>query len=166
MTPRIFQINASGGGVPKTPVREALVGEEGLTIDRQTHTKIHGGPKRALCLWSLERILALQEEGHPIFPGAAGENLTLTGLDWDAVVPGVQLRLGREVGIEVLSYTQPCGTISGYFSDGQQNRIEQELHPGWSRVYARVVRGGTIRAGDEVQVVDLVKGPSTESGTR
>ena len=37
----------------------------------------HGGPERALCLFSLERILELQAEGHPIFPGAAGENITI-----------------------------------------------------------------------------------------
>lgn len=149
----IFQINASGGGVPKTPLVEARVEAEGLTADRQAHPGIHGGPERALCLYSLERIIALQDEGHPVFPGAAGENLTLRGLDWDAVAPGARMRLGREVEIEVLSYTQPCGTIRRFFLDADSRRIAQERHPGWSRVYARVLRNGTIRTGDAVALL-------------
>lgn len=156
----IFQINASDGGVPKTPVAEAQVGPEGLAVDRQAHRDLHGGPRRALCLYSLERITALQDEGHPLFPGAAGENLTLRGLDWDAVAPGVRLRLGREVEIEVLSYTQPCGTIRGYFAGSDPQRIAQERHPGWSRVYARVLRTGVIRTGEAVELI-----PADESET-
>ena len=66
--------------------------------------KHHGGPDRAVCLYSLERILALQEEGHPIYPGAAGENLTLTGLDWEALQPGMTLRLGADVMSSSLIY--------------------------------------------------------------
>lgn len=150
---RIFQINASGGGVPKTPLIEAQVQIDGLATDQQAHPDIHGGPDRALCLYSLERIAALQDEGHPVFPGAAGENLTLRGLDWDEVVPGAKLRLGAEVEIEVLSYTQPCGTIRRFFAGGNPMRIAQEGHPGWSRVYARVLRTGTIRTGDRVQLI-------------
>lgn len=155
---RIFQINASGGGVPKTPLVEAQVETNGLTTDAQAHPDIHGGPRRALCLYSLERITALQDEGHPVFPGAAGENLTLRGLDWDAVVPGVKMRLGREVEIEVLSYTQPCRTIRDYFDGRDSRRIAQERHPGWSRVYAQVLRNGTIRTGDVVTLLPAGEG--------
>ena len=52
----------------------------GLEGDRHRNRKLHGGPDRALCLFSLERIEALQAEGHPIEPGTLGENLTLA--DW------------------------------------------------------------------------------------
>jgi len=149
---RIFQINASQGGVPKLPLAQAAVNADGLTCDAQEHLDVHGGPDRALCLYSLERILALQNEGHPIFPGAAGENLTLVGLDWDTVAPGVVLQLGGEVVVEIVSYTQPCGTISAFFTDGRPARIAQKSHPGWSRVYARVVRGGEIAVADEVVI--------------
>jgi len=77
MEGRIFQLNISPGGVPKLPLREAMVGELGLEGDGHSFPDIHGGPERALCLFSLERILELQAEGHPIFPGAAGENITI-----------------------------------------------------------------------------------------
>ena len=76
MDGRIFQLNCSDGGVPKLGVREAVVTETGLACDRQRDLRYHGGPERAVCLYALERILELQNEGHPIFPGSAGENVT------------------------------------------------------------------------------------------
>src|SRR4030067_3548339 len=93
----IFQINTSNGGVPKFSRGLAEITFDGLVGDLQRNLDVHGGPERALCLYSLERILALQAEGHPIYPGSAGENLTLSGLDWSLVYPGVRLQLGSRV---------------------------------------------------------------------
>ena len=149
----IFQINISAGGVPKLAVREAEVTELGLVGDIHNNTTVHGGPLRALCLYSLERILALQAEGHPIFAGSTGENLTLAGLDWDAVVPGLHLRLGDAVEIEVTKYTEPCPKITESFVDGDISRMAQDKHPGWSRVYARVLTPGSIRVGDKATML-------------
>jgi len=149
----VFQVNLSAGGVPKLPVAEAAVTTGGLAGDRQNDLRHHGGPERALCLYSLERILDLQREGHPVFPGATGENLTLAGLDWDAVGPGVRLEVGAGVELEVTRFTTPCRTIAGAFAGGAIERILQDRHPGWSRVYARVLRSGTVRVGDRVEVV-------------
>jgi MOSC domain-containing protein YiiM len=147
-TPRLFQINVSPGGVPKLAVPTARISRNGVEGDRQKHLEFHGGPRRALCLYSLERILALQEEGHPIFPGAAGENLTLSGLDWDRMVPGAKLRLGDQVVVEVLSYTEPCAAIKPFFKEGKIGRMLQDRNPGWSRVYAQVLEVGQVAAGD------------------
>lgn len=148
----IFQINRSDGGVPKEPVREGQVTSLGLESDRQNDTVHHGGPQRALCLYALERIVDLQAEGHPIYPGSTGENVTLAGLDWAQVVPGTQLRLGEEVEIEITQYTTPCSKIVGSFAGGQIQRMSQDKHPGWSRVYARVLSEGRIRVGDIVTI--------------
>lgn len=152
MTGRIFQLNISAGGVPKLAVRESHVNELGMAGDEHRFPDLHGGPERALCLFSLERILELQAEGHPIFPGAVGENVTISGVDWQRVVPGAQLSLGDEVLLEITSYTAPCNTIPAYFADGQFQRIAQKLHPGWSRVYARVLNGGKLRVGQPVKL--------------
>lgn len=150
---RIFQINASQGGVPKVPLPEADIIETGLVGDRQGTPEVHGGVERALCLYSLERITDLQQEGHPIQPGAVGENVTLAGLDWSLVVPGARLRLGPEVTIEITRYTTPCNSIAPVFKDSQYARISQSRYPGWSRVYARVLTPGSIRAGDSVRIL-------------
>jgi len=153
MNGRIVQINVSHGGVPKTAVAAARITETGVEGDRQAHPDIHGGPERAVCLFSMERIRDLQHEGHAIVPGAAGENLTVEGVDWDAVVPKSRVLLGDEVALEVTRYTSPCTQIKAAFQGGDYARISQKTHAGWSRVYARVLVPGTVRAGDSVRVL-------------
>lgn len=150
-TAHIVQLNISPGGVPKLPVPEAEVTAMGLAGDGHDEPPwVHGGVERALCLWSVERIQALAAEGHPIFPGATGENITIRGLDWDSIVPGAFLKLGDAVVCMVTRYTTPCRTNARWFTGGDFNRMHQALHPGWSRVYARVIEPGTVRAGDPV----------------
>jgi len=68
-------------------------------------------------------------------------------------VPGARVRLGDEVVIEIASFTDPCKTIKGSFTDGKFVRIAQKLYPGWSRVYARVLEEGEIHFGDTVEVI-------------
>ncbi len=149
----VTHINTSNGGVPKLPIERAVIGTLGVEGDRQANTEHHGGPERALCLFSLEKIEALQAEGHSIVPGAAGENVTITGLDWDDVAPGRRLRLGESVLIEITGYTAPCYKIEGNFSAGDFNRINQKTNPGWSRAYAKVIEGGPLLPGDAVELL-------------
>jgi len=149
-TGAVASINISNGGVPKKRTSGAQVSLLGLVGDAQNDTSGHGGPERAVCVFSLERIRALQKEGHPIDVGTAGENVTVEGVDWDLVLPGAQFQIGSDVVLEVASYTNPCKTIKGSFIDGKFVRIAQKLHPGWSRVYARVLSEGQIHSGDPV----------------
>ena len=148
---RLFQISVSDGGVPKRPVVEARICTESVEGDRQRHRAIHGGPDRAVCLFSLERIAALRDEGHSIEPGSAGENLTVAGLEWGTIKPGDRLEIGVEVELEIMSYTTPCRYNARWFADGDFHRISQKRHPGWSRLYAKVVREGVVRQGDPVR---------------
>jgi MOSC domain-containing protein YiiM len=150
----IFQLNYSDGGVPKHPVREAQLTPTGLACDRQEHLQFHGGPERALCLYALEHITQLQDEGHPIFPGSVGENVTVVGLDWSTLQIGSRLALGDEVIVEISSYAAPCKTIAGSFNNGEFKRISQKLHPGKSRLYARVLQAGRLEVGQAVRVLN------------
>ncbi len=147
----IVSINVSPGGVPKLPVDAAQVAASGVAGDRQRNLEFHGGVDRAVCLYAMERIEALQAAGHPIAPGTTGENLTLRGIDWDRVVPGAVLRTGSVV-MEVTAYASPCRSIRPSFADADSNHVAQKKHPGWSRVYARVREGGMVRVGDGVSL--------------
>jgi MOSC domain-containing protein YiiM len=150
---RIVQVSVSNGGVPKTAVPGARITEDGVEGDRQRDREHHGGPDRAVCLFSMERIRDLQAEGHKIAPGAVGENLTLEGVDWDAVQPNSRILLGDEVALEITRYTSPCMKVGPVFADGKFSRISQKRHAGWSRVYARVLVPGTVMTGDAVRVL-------------
>lgn len=149
---RIHQISTSNGGVPKLAVEEAVVDESGVVGDEQADRVHHGSPEQALCLFSLEVIEGLQAEGHPIQAGSAGENITVSGLDWSRVVPGARMTLGP-VEIEVTHYATPCAKNSRWFADGNFNRMHNLKYPGESRVYARVIVGGPIKTGDRVELL-------------
>lgn len=149
MTGTVVSIHRSNGGVPKLPVARCRVTEAGLDGDRHHDLHFHGGPLRAVCLYSLEVIQALQREGHPIAPGTIGENLTVSGLDWALVIPDVQLDVG-EVRLQLTKFVTPCANIAGSFLGGDFSRVAQKVNPGWSRVCARVVKPGMVRVGDAV----------------
>ena len=148
---RVAGLQRSAGGVPKLPVERVAVRVTGLEGDVQRNRKHHGGPDRALCIYSLDLIQALVAEGHPIHPGATGENVTVSGIDWRAVQPGVRLRIGA-VEAEVTAFAVPCRTIRTAFLDEEMTRIGEKAHPGWSRVYARVLVEGEIGVGDQVEL--------------
>ncbi len=158
LSPHLYQINASRGGVPKTSVLEAWVSVEGIRDDGQRNKVLHGGPDRAICVYSFELIHALQQEGHTLYPGALGENFTLAGLDWVHIQPGDHMKLGAEVCIEFTSFCEPCRRIKQWFHEGDFNRIDQGKFPGWSRLYARVLSEGQVRKGDPVWVEALSEG--------
>jgi MOSC domain-containing protein YiiM len=151
MQGRVHAINVSDGGVPKRPRESVVVRRLGLEGDRQEDLEHHGGPERAVSLFGLEVIEALRAEGHPISPGSTGENLTIAGLDWAALKPGDRLAIG-DVELQVASYAPPCNNINASFSDARSVRISQKVHPGWSRLYTRVLKEGTVRVGDAVRV--------------
>lgn len=149
----IHQISISKGGVPKLPVLEAQVELNGLLGDKQKNKQFHGGPERAICLFSLQIIERLQSEGHPIHPGSTGENLTISFDQYENLVPGSKLKIGAEVILEISSYTVPCKTIKDSFQAQDFTRISQKLFPGSSRLYARVVQTGLVRVGDVIEVL-------------
>ena len=152
MTGRLHAIHTSPGGVPKLARESCIVTFGGLEGDWQRDREHHGGPDRAVSLFSLEVIRALQAEGHPIAPGTTGENLTLEGFAWTDLGPGLRVAIG-DVELQIVSYAAPCNNINGSFSDGRSVRVSQKVHPGWSRLYARVLAEGKLRVGDAVRVL-------------
>jgi MOSC domain-containing protein YiiM len=148
---RIVNVNVNPqGGVPKHGVSNAEITSKGVIGDKQRNRRHHGGPTRAVSLYSYEHILALQAEGHPIAPGSTGENLTIGGLDWPTLRVGDRLRIGERVRLEITGYALPCTNIIESFAGGAITRISQKVNPGWSRLYARVLEAGSVCQGDPV----------------
>ena len=93
----------------------------------------------------------LRSEGHPIEVGSVGENLTISGLDWNLIHPGSQLNVGDAL-IEITGPATPCKTIKNSFTKGDFSRISQKKNPGWSRWYARVLKEAQVCPKDNVSV--------------
>ncbi|MFN8050000.1 MAG: MOSC domain-containing protein [Acidimicrobiales bacterium] len=151
-TGSVASLQASSG-VPKHAIPTAEVGYRGVATDRQETRKHHGRVWQALCIWSAEVVEEVAREGHPVSAGAAGENITLAGVDWATLRPGARLEFG-EGGVlaETTDWAAPCNTIAHCFTDRHFRRIDAVQHPGSSRIYAKVLRDGTIRPGDPVTV--------------
>ena len=125
------------------PQGGARVGDDHRTRRRGLtgkHDRLHHGrPLQAVCLWSQDVIDALRDEGHPIRAGAAGENLTVSGIDWDTIRPGVR-HLGRKRGarhLRVRDAVREERTVvprSGFPPHGSlaEPRLESRRTPGWS----------------------------------
>lgn len=150
---RVVWLNVSAGGVPKLPIYRSNLRVDGLAGDGH-RSRSHGGPTAALCLFSLEVIERLRAEGHPIYPGAVGENVTISGIDWTTVRPGTRLRIGP-TRVEITRYTAPCANIAGAFRNGDFARILASQHPDEARVYASVLEEGPITVGDVVELIHL-----------
>jgi MOSC domain-containing protein YiiM len=148
---RVDQVNASGGGVPKLPTSGGEIDHVGLAGDRQADRRHHGRPFQALCLWSADVIGELAGAGHPIAAGNAGENLTLSGIDWTALRPGARMRIGSVLA-ELSFPAVPCAKQARWFTDGDFRRIAHENNPQWVRWYAWVREPGYVAPGDPVVV--------------
>jgi MOSC domain-containing protein YiiM/GNAT superfamily N-acetyltransferase len=147
---RVHSVNVSAGGVPKQAVERAWVGRLGLEGDGHHDRTVHGGPHQAVCLFALEAIERVAAEGHPIGPGSAGENLTTTGIEWSLLPVGTRARIGDVLELELASSTTPCDTQRPNFTGGRFARISIDLHPSDSRMYARVLTEGEVKAGDAI----------------
>lgn len=161
MTGSILQINISPGGIPKTPVPEALLTPLGFEGDSVAHPKIHGGPRQAVLLICSEAIKELKALGYPLFAGALGENLTTLGLDRRQMRPGQRYRVDEAV-IEITKLRRPCAALDIYGPAIQREIFDAAVKAGdpssprWglSGFYAAVLRPGMIRRDAIISLIE------------
>ncbi len=160
MNGSILQINISPGGIPKRAIPEAIVTPEGIRGDRWSHPNIHGGTNQAVLIITSEGIDELAAQGFALYPGALGENLTTRGLDRRQFRIGQRYRSGN-VLFEITKPRAPCSTLSVYGTIqavifDPQVKAREASSPRWglSGFYARVLRGGTLRPGDPIALVE------------
>lgn len=145
----------SDGGVPKLACEQVEIGTRGVVGDVQRSRQHHGRPWQALCLWSKEQVDRLRDEGNPIGYGYAGENISATGIDWALIRPGTRLQIGAEVLAEITLPALPCAKNAQWFVGHDFNRMHHEREAGISRMYASVLRTGTVAHGDHVTLEPL-----------
>ncbi|HEY7036714.1 MAG TPA: MOSC domain-containing protein [Thermomicrobiales bacterium] len=146
MTGTLLQLNVSPGGMPKHPVPEARVAAGGVEGDAQRNLKYHGGPNRAVCIFSTELYDRLREFGIDLVPGSVGENFTTTGIDLQRLGKGDRLKVGECV-VEITNVRVPCNNLKKWDAD------LPELIVGYSGWVAKVVAEGVVRPGDPVEQV-------------
>ena len=157
MKGKLVQLNISQGGMPKKPIREAYVSFDRVEGDSWYYFG-HGGRERAVCLFSVELIEEMKKDGHPLFPGAMGENFTTEGLDYHQIKLGDVFQVGQEVQIKINRIRIPCSNLDVYGKGLQQKLYDKEVKngnvetPKWGKsgFKCEVVKEGIVRPGDEI----------------
>jgi MOSC domain-containing protein YiiM len=133
-----------------------MLGELGLEGDQQSDHRYHGGPMKAVYLYSAEHYAfwahALKSDALP--PGTLGENLTIGGLDGgleQALHVGDVLQVGG-ARVQLTTPRQPCWKLETRM--GLPGFAKAFLESGRIGMYARVVQEGEVAAGDDVSVFE------------
>lgn len=143
---RLLAVCVSPGGIPKLPLDEGHVTTNGIQGDGRNHAK-HIRPDRALSIWDYEMLQQFAADGFALSPGAAGENLTVVGLNVQQMSPGTLLRIG-DVVARLEQPRKPC-----YVLDAIDPRLK-EVIVGRCGYMASVLREGVIRPGMSVEVIE------------
>ncbi len=120
------------------PLSDAALEEGGLPGDAHFERQ----SIRQLLLADAEALEALD-----LAPGDIRENLTLRGIGVMQLRPRTTLAVG-EAEVEITKECTPCRRL-----DEVRPGLMRELS-GQRGMYARVVRPGTVRPGDAVQVIE------------
>ena len=134
-------------GIFKTPVRGRIhVGTLNLEGDRQADISVHGGPDKAVYVYSWENTLfwrqALKREG--LGPGSFGENLTVEELREGEVAIGDELRIGT-ARFQVTQPRLPCFKLA--LAMDLPDFPKTFLESGRTGFYLRVLEEGEIQSG-------------------
>ena len=129
----------------------------GLFADVQADRKNHGGEDKALYAYAQEDADFWSSElGRDLPAGWFGENLRLSGIEVSNARIGERWRIGDTVEVEVTMPRTPCATfarwVGGADESGWVKRFGAEGRLG---AYLRVIRTGTVRAGDTVEVLSV-----------
>lgn len=139
--------------IRKHPVEGPVaLGSLGFTGDHQADTRNHGGPDKAVLLFSLEQYPSLARHiGHEISVPSFGENLTIAGTTEESVCIGDVIRIGTAT-LEVNQPRNPCYKQAALHQVRDLVlEVERTGATGW---YARVLEPGEVTAGDDVTLID------------
>jgi MOSC domain-containing protein YiiM len=135
----------------KLPQREGqLVADFGLQGDRHA-----GRPERQVSILNAETVRELADLGMPVAPGILGENITVEGVPIMDLATGARLKIG-EAELEITGDRPACKEMLDVHADALRAMV------GRSGKMARVVKGGTERPGDPIELIgDQVLGQRT-----
>jgi MOSC domain-containing protein YiiM len=138
-------------GIFKLPTSEGVrVTKLGLEGDAILSKKHHGGPDQAVYVYGgADYEWWSRELGSEMAPGTFGENLTIGELESAHFNVGDYLYV-KAVTLQITAPRIPCGTFAARMQDPQW--VKKFRHAERPGLYCRVVRDGTVRAGEPVTV--------------
>jgi cyclic pyranopterin phosphate synthase len=130
-------------GTTKTAISEARL-QAGHGIDGDAHA---GDWHRQVSLLAEEQIDQMRAKGLELPPGAFGENVVTRGLDLSAVAVGDRLKVGERIVLEITQRGKECHSRCAIYHRTGDCIMPRE------GLFARVLEGGTLVAGDSIGIV-------------
>lgn len=130
-------------GERKKNIEEALLIEE-YGMDKDAHS---GDWHRQVSLLALESISTMREKGLDVHPGDFAENITTSGVMLVSLPIGQRMQLGDDVVLEVTQLGKECHERCSIYYQAGDCVMPRE------GIFARVIKGGTIRNGDPVRLL-------------
>ena len=131
----------------KRGVQKHLITEANIVCDWGIEGDAHGGKwHRQISLLSQEKVDAFKAKGADIHPGSFGENLIVEGFDFSAMPVGTRFVIG-DVVLEMTQIGKECHHGCQIFQKMGECIMPRE------GVFAKVLHGGKIKAGDEMIVL-------------
>ena len=142
--------------IHKTIIDEPLtINKTGFILDEQADLENHGGPEKAIHHYPFDHydFWKNELENKPAClnsPGAFGENISTLGMTEENVCIGDIYQV-NDCQLEVSQARQPCWKLRHRFDNKKVARtLQNKGYTGW---YYRVLKTGTITAGDELQLI-------------
>ena len=134
----------------KEPV-EGRVRAEGVNLvgDAQADLRVHGGPTKAVYVYSVEDYAWWSAQGYDVGPATFGENFTVSGIDCTAATTGDVWRIGSAV-FGVMYPRQPCFKLGIRMGSAEFVTTFGEAHR--RGIYLTILEAGDVGAGDEIVV--------------
>jgi MOSC domain-containing protein YiiM len=144
MGARLVSVNSNNAReFRKLPRAEGrLIANFGLEGDRHA-----GRPLRQVSILNVETVTELAGAGMPVKPGVLGENITVEGVPVMQLADGTRLRVG-EAELEITGNRPACKELL------EVHRNALKALVGRTGKMARVVRGGTVRPGDPIELIE------------
>jgi MOSC domain-containing protein YiiM len=131
-----------------------LVADFGLEGDRHA-----GRPERQVSILNAETVAELARAGMPVRPGILGENITVEGVPVMRLMHGSRLRIG-EAELEITGDRPACRELLEVHRDALKAMV------GRTGKMARVVRGGTVRPGDPIELIGEIDALANDHSPR
>jgi molybdopterin adenylyltransferase len=131
-------------GTKKKDVKKAVAKEDyGLVGDAHASSNWH----RQVSLLATSSIDKMRRLGATVGPGDFAENLTIEGMELFSLPIGTRLGVGKDIVLEVSQIGKECHSHCAIFQQVGTCVMPTE------GVFARVIKGGTVKAGDDIRVV-------------
>lgn len=141
-------------GIYKQPVLGRVsLSSTNLAGDGQGDLSVHGGPNKAVCVYSIDHYpfwrqeLRVEECG----PGWFGENFSVEGQDEKSVAVGDTYRVGTAL-VQISQPRAPCARLARRWNRPDMPKLVVGTgRTGW---YLRVLEAGDVECGDALTLVD------------